>query len=124
MKKRVIIIIASAVVVLAAGFLMIFPWNMGNLELQGINPAAMADGSYTGTFRQGRFTNTVTVHIENGVISGIELVDDVMFAGVAGSADEVFNRVMQAQNTRIDAVSGSTLTTNAYLMAIENALND
>jgi uncharacterized protein with FMN-binding domain len=122
MKKRTLIIIASIVVLLGGGFLAIFPWGMSDLSPQGINPATIADGSYTGTFSQGRFTNTVTVHIENGVITGIDMVDDVMFAGIMGITEDVLDQVIRAQNTQIDTISGSTLTMNAYLMAIEVAL--
>jgi len=32
-------------------------------------------------------------------------------------------KVIEQQNTDIDAISGATVTTNAYLMAIEDALN-
>jgi len=33
-------------------------------------------------------------------------------------------RVIEAQSTDIDAVSGATVTSKAYLKAIENALGD
>jgi len=38
--------------------------------------------------------------------------------------EKKFNKVIEAQNTIVDAVSGATVTTKAYLKAIESALNN
>jgi uncharacterized protein with FMN-binding domain len=37
-------------------------------------------------------------------------------------SEELFQRVIAQQTTQVDAVSGSTVTSRAYLKAIENAL--
>ena len=38
--------------------------------------------------------------------------------------NELFKRVMEKQNTTVDAVSGGTVSCKAYLKSIENALNN
>jgi uncharacterized protein with FMN-binding domain len=35
---------------------------------------------------------------------------------------KLFDRVIEAQSLQVDAISGATLTSKAYLKAVENAL--
>ena len=123
MKKIVIAGIGIIFVVLIIALIVLYPSAMRDIEPRGIGTSIPADGSYTGTFEQGRFTNTLTVHIADSRIVGINIVDDVFAGGIMDISAEVFNRVIAMQNTRIDAVTGATITTNAYLKAIENALS-
>jgi len=127
MKKRTKIIIACAVGLIAVISIGMFALSRGlsymeAIELHGINMAAVSDGSHTGIFEHGRFTNTLTVHVQGGRIMGISIDDDVWGAWVTNASGEVIDRVIEAQDTRIDAVAGATVTTTAYLKAIENAL--
>ena len=92
--------------------------------LNGIDLTGVSDGIYTGTYEHGRWTNTVTVHVEAGKITGIDIVKDVAAAGITDCSDEVFRRVLESQDTQVDAVSGATVTSKAYLKAIEDALSE
>ncbi len=47
---------------------------------------------------------------------------DVVAAGITDCSGEVFRRVLESQDTQIDAVTGATVTSKAYLKAIEAAL--
>ena len=124
-KKRIILtVVGVLVVVIIGGIVAFFPWAMRDVAPQGVDMAAVTDGSHIGIFEQGRFSNTLVVHVKNGMIVGIDIERDVFGAGITNASDEVFRRVLIAQDTRIDAVSGSTVTTNAYLMAIEDALRN
>jgi len=87
----------------------------------GINPTALSDGTYIGEYKAGRWSNTVQVTVAGGRIAGIEVVKDVTFAKPEVTG-EVLNRVTAAQSLAVDAVTGSTVTSKAYLKAIENAL--
>ena len=40
-----------------------------------------------------------------------------------GMSTELFNSVLKAQNTTVDSVSSATVTSKAYLKAIENSLS-
>jgi len=125
MKKKIIISgIGLFVVLLVVAFSLITSdlSSVRDVQLNGIDVTALVDGRYVGTFERGRFTNTLIVHIENNAIVGIEIEDDVLAAWITNASGEVFRRVIEAQDTQIDAVSGATVTTNAYLRAIENAL--
>ena len=121
MKKILIVIIAIAAL-LIGGIIAVYPSNMRDVEVQGIDLTAVNDGRYIGTFERGRFTNSLAVYVENNRIVRIEVVDDVVMASVTNAAGEVFRRVIEAQATNIDAVAGATVTTNAYLKSIEDAL--
>ena len=125
MKNAIIIVVISIIAVLTIGVFAITRnlSYMMDVYLHGINTTALSDGTYTGSFERGRFSNTLTVQIENHTIVGVSIKKDVSMAR-DDISDDVFNKVIKTQSTDIDAISGATVTTNAYLMAIEDALND
>ena len=122
MKKVFIISISVIAVLLASGMFALYPSNMRDIELQGIDLTDIPDGRFTGTFERGRFTNTLTVYVQDNRIVKIDIVDDIFMPSVTNASGEVFRRVIDMQDTKIDAVTGATITTNAYLKSIENAL--
>jgi len=127
-KKKVftIIVIVFAVIIVIGGVLLLIVTDglkEGlNVPLDGIDLSEIADGVYTGTYEHKRWTNTVRVYVSNNMITKIEIVNDVGAVDVLSISNEVFDRVINAQNTDIDAVTGATVTSRAYLKAIENAL--
>jgi uncharacterized protein with FMN-binding domain len=123
-KKRRWIIGLAILAVLAAVFFVGGTRGLEdarNVPLQGIGGALplAADGEYQGSYRNGRFSNTVAVTVKDHRIAEIEIVDGMM---ISLFTDELFQKVVEAQETRIDAVSGATATGRAYLKAIENAV--
>lgn len=90
-------------------------------QIRGIDPSSISDGIYEGTYSEGRWANKVAVTIKGGKITDIKIIKDVTFSRSEVSED-VIEEVLDEQNTTIDAVSGATVTTKAYLKAIENAL--
>ncbi|MBV1758052.1 MAG: FMN-binding protein [Dethiosulfatibacter sp.] len=56
-----------------------------------------------------------------GRISKIDVLDNVRFVQ-EGVSDTLFEKVISTQDTKVDTVSGATVTSKAYLKAIENAL--
>ena len=126
MKKKLFIIAGVLVAILIAlGVGLTYGLSEGaSVNLSGINPSSIPDGSYTGNYDFWRWSNTVAVHIKDGNITAIDMVKDVSAAFVTNCADEVFQRVITAQDTQVDAVSGATVTSKAYLKAIEDALSN
>ncbi|MDR7855023.1 FMN-binding protein [Tissierella sp.] len=94
-----------------------------NIEVNGINILELNDGIYNGKYNAGRWSNQVNVTVKGHKITKINIVDDVTFAK-PGVSDELFHRVIEAQNTKVDAVSQATVTSKAYLKSIENAFNN
>ncbi|MCL2696707.1 MAG: FMN-binding protein [Oscillospiraceae bacterium] len=128
MKKRtkILLIIGGVFLVLVAVmFLAVTDGLREGMEIQldGINLSGTADGIYTGTFEHKRWTNTVRVYVHNNEIIKIEVAGDAGGMEATSVSEEIFARVIAAQNTDVDAFSGATVTSNAYLKAIENALN-
>jgi len=125
-KNKAIIIFIICIITVIATVVFAITRNLSNMmivDLHGVDTTALDDGYYTGTFERGRFTNTLTVQIEDNRIVGIAPYSD-MWAARSEISDDVFNKVIEAQSTDIDAFSGATVTSNAYLMAIEDALTD
>ena len=124
-KSKILMIAGIVVILLSIGITVtVSGLSEGkNVVLDGIELAGIPDGSYTGTYEHGRWTNTLTVNIGNGMITGVDIVKDVAAAGVTNCSEEVFRRVVESQDTCVDVVSRATVTSKAYLKAIENALN-
>lgn len=121
--KIVGLIMALLILVAAGGVVYL---NQGlragrDIEIEGVNITNLSDGSYPGEYKAGRWSNKVMVTVEGGRIESIRITDDVTFAD-PGLSDEVFRKVIYAQDTKTDVVSGATVTTKAYLKSIENAL--
>lgn len=128
MKKALKIILGIGGVIAIGVSIMVFILMNGMntaqaLELNQINLAQVEDGNYVGTYETARWTNTVEVVIENHEIKEITIVKDVMFS-LEGLSERLFNRVIEKQSIDVDIETGSTITSKAYLKAIENALGD
>jgi uncharacterized protein with FMN-binding domain len=91
------------------------------LVINDVKLSAVKDGIYNGKYKDGRWTNEVNLTVKDHKITNIDLVKDVMFPKPEVTK-ELFNNVVKEQNINIDAVSGSTITSKAYLKSIENAL--
>lgn len=92
------------------------------LEIQDVELSAVADGTYRGTYDYERWKNTLQVTVQDHLITAITIVKDVKFAKSEVS-DAIISRVLEAQSLKVDTVSGSTVTSKAYLKSIELALH-
>ena len=120
--KRKKLIIGLAIIVTLLGILtacMTSGLSEGaNVTLYGIDLSNVPDGNYTGLYEFKRWSNTLLVHVNGNRITDIDIVKDIFGPDVSG---EIFSRVIEAQDTRVDAVSGATVTSKAYLKAVEDA---
>lgn len=92
-----------------------------HLVVNNVDLSTLSDGTYTGTYKAGRWTNEVSIKIKDHQMAQITLVKDVVFSK-PDVADQLLQTVMQAQTLNVDVITGSTVTCKAYLKAIENAL--
>ena len=123
--KIIIAILCAFILVFASG---IFYLSRGlregkNIEVNGIDISDMNDGIYSGKYNAGRWSNHLNVTVRDNKITKINIEDDVTFAK-SDVSNELFNKVIEAQNTKVDAISQATVTSKAYLMSIKNALNN
>jgi len=126
MRKIVkfLLAIAAVIILAAAGGMFYLTRGLAagsRIAVGDVDPAALSDGVFTGQYAAGRWSNTVQVTVNDGRITGIEVVKDVAFPKPEVT-EEIRQRVLTAQTTTVDAVTGATVTSKAYLKAIENAL--
>lgn len=93
-----------------------------SLVVQPVDASLLEDGVYEGKYEAGRWTNVVKVTVQDHRITQIVIVKDVMIPG-EGASEQIFSSVIEKQNTDVDVVSGATVTSKAYLKAVENALS-
>lgn len=90
------------------------------LSIDSVDLANIPDGAYTGTYDCYRWTSEVNVTVKGRAITGIEVVKGQN--GRDEIRQELIDRVLQKQTPAVDAVSGATADSKAFLKAVENAL--
>lgn len=85
----------------------------------------IADGVYTGQGNGFRGTMTVQIEISNQQIVSIEVLDTNDDAKWFNRANSVIpGRIIEAQSTDVNGVSGATYSSNGIINAVKNALEN
>jgi uncharacterized protein with FMN-binding domain len=95
-----------------------------SLPLDRVDFSKLADGVYDGSYEGGMYNwreNKARVTVSSGKVNKIELLESKLTLP-AEKREELFSRVIKAQSLQVDAISGATLDSKAYLQAVENAL--
>lgn len=96
-----------------------------SLPLNAVDFNKLADGVYHGSYAGGMYkwrVNECDVTVENGRVTGIQRIMSNDPGSENAPAEALYDRVIQAQSLQVDTISGATLTSKAYLQAVENAL--
>jgi uncharacterized protein with FMN-binding domain len=96
-----------------------------NLPLNTVNFSRLKDGTYTGAYEGGMYkwrANKAEVTVTSGKVSDIRLLSPINGDKELDKKEALYDRVMAAKSLQVDAVSGATLDSKAYLQAVENAL--
>lgn len=96
-----------------------------NLPLDAVDFNRLKDGSYHGAYAGGMYKwrkNECDVTVSAGKVTGIQLAGSQDPGGKNTQHKELYDRVIQAQSLQVDTISSATLTSKAYLKAVENAL--
>ena len=96
-----------------------------NLPLDAVDFNKLIDGAYHGVYAGGMYrwrANECDVKVENGKVSDIHLAASQDPGGKNTQYEELYQRVIHAQTLQVDTISSATLTSKAYLKAVENAL--
>ena len=84
---------------------------------------ALTDGSYESSAQGMDGTVSISVTIEGGAITAIEVLDDNETAGVGDKALEIIpGRVIENQSLAVDSVAGATISSAAIKAAIADAI--
>jgi uncharacterized protein with FMN-binding domain len=81
----------------------------------------LKDGVYDGTARNGPVRVAAKVTIRNQRIAAVELIKHRHWKG-AEAERAIPARIIEAQSTRVDAVSGATASSTAIMNAVEAAV--
>lgn len=83
---------------------------------------AMKDGVYTGSGMGFNDNITVRVTVQNGKIATIEIIDSDDDEPYFTNATAVVSRILSAQTTQVDAVTGATYSSKGIMAAVSDAL--
>ena len=124
--STLIIVIVSVTVTIGASFGLYKASekklkHVHGLEIPSVDISNLKDSVYNGSYSYLCMPYRVAVTIEEKQIKKIEVTKNYKRKW-AIMALGVIPRVLEAQNTNVDAVSGATTTSKALLMAIYNAL--
>lgn len=126
LKKIGLIILGLFVLVVGLSSLGIFYLTRGldageAVSIENVDFLSLEDGIYEGSYQYKRWDNKLKLTIENQSITSIELLDDVLFED-ENVRQTLIERVIDEQSLDVDVVTGATVTSKAYLKAMENAL--
>jgi len=96
-----------------------------SLPLNAVDFSRLSDGAYHGAYAGGMYkwrANECQVTVSSGRVTGIQLVGTKDPAAKNTQHEVLYDRVIQAQSLQVDTISSATLTSKAYLKAVENAL--
>lgn len=129
-KKRkflkILLITLGALAVIFAGFfvyLMIGQDTVSKMAIEDADIQSLPDGVYDGAYDGYRWSNSVKVTVRDRKITDIEVVKGPAFMNQK-TVDELISRVIQEQRLPVDVVSGATVSSKAFLKAVENALKN
>ncbi|MFW5667821.1 MAG: FMN-binding protein [Acetivibrio ethanolgignens] len=83
----------------------------------------LPDGEYKGRAAGYGGTIEVTVKVENGVISKVHVDSERETPSYYNKAQRLLGEVVKRNTTKIDTVSGATVTSKGILSAVEDALS-
>jgi len=96
-----------------------------SLPIGAVDFSKLKDGTYRGAYEGGMYkwrANECQVTVSSGQVTDIQLVGSKDPGGKNTQHRMLYDRVIQAQSLQVDTISSATLTSKAYLKAVENAL--
>ncbi len=122
--KRTIGIVAVIVLLVLAGgtaYLVRGLNPMMELEIHDVDVRNLPDGTYSGEFQGYRWANRVEVTVENAMIQDIAVIEPHPFHRQE-LIDTLTERIVERQTLQVETVTGATVSSKAFLKAVENAL--
>jgi len=125
LKQKTKLMILLPLIVLAIGFSIfngIKLTNIRNMPIANINLSSIKDGTYKGEAKSGSYVYKVKVSVKDHKIIDIVGVDNRESPYVT-YAEGVFAKIIKQQKADVDAVTGASSTSKAFMKAVENALS-
>lgn len=106
--------------------------ELKNILIADVDIKRLGDGTYTGEYHGTKDSSrdaTVLVTISSGKVTNIKVTGGALAGDKQSSPlrnglslNDLFKEIITTQSLHVDAISGATLTCNAHLKAVENAL--
>jgi uncharacterized protein with FMN-binding domain len=96
-----------------------------SLPLNRVDFGRLTDGTYHGAYEGGIYkwrANECDVTVMDGKVTEIQLVGSKDPGSKNTQHKELYDRVIKAQSLQVDTITSATLTSKAWLQAVENAL--
>lgn len=90
------------------------------LSFERIDLLQISDGTYTGKYDNFRWSTQVDVEILDHKI--VEIKPTKIQSGRDSLVKDLTNQIVMQQRSDVDAISGATASSNAFLKAVEIAL--
>ena len=97
--------------------------EVSEFELQDVDISTLADGNYEGACDIGRFAMKVTVSIKDHQIVAIAFIDNQRSNVTDDLLGKMNDRLLNNENPSFDAITGATITSKAYMIAVTDALS-
>ena len=125
-KQKTVVLILVPIIAIGIGFATFNAVKLNkirNMPIKNIVITKVNDGIYKGEAYVGNYTYKVKVTVENHKIVNIEGVDNRKSSYVT-YAQGVFTKIIKQQKVDVDAITGATTTSKAFMKAVENALGE
>lgn len=123
-KQKTIIMIVLPLVIVGIGFITFHSISLNkirNMPIGSVDLTKVNDGIYKGEAAAGSYIYKVEVDVKDHKIVNIKDVGNRKSTYVA-YAEGVFPKIIKEQKVNVDAVTGATTTSKAFMKAVENAL--
>ena len=119
-RKTFKLVAVILIIILAAGTMAATRGlsEMQDLVVNDVDLWKVPDGVHTGEFSRYRWSNTVNVTVENHRIVEIDTTNSQKLD------QELTTRIIAQQSLLVDTASGATVSSKAFLKAVEDALSD
>ncbi|SDM89778.1 FMN-binding protein [Acetanaerobacterium elongatum] len=118
-----IILVIALIIIGFATFILLGKDSTMKQPIGDINLSNVEDGVYTGSYNGFRFSDAVEVIVKNHEITDIKVIKPQLFAKES-VYQELTEKVKEQQSLDVDAVTGATADTKAFLKAVENAIKN
>lgn len=92
------------------------------MEIVEVDLDKVADGTYQGSHPMGIMNYIVDVTVENHAIKKIDIVRAFSGNEYSRKGQAILDTVVAYQSLKVNVITGATVTSKAYLAAIQNAL--
>ena len=124
-KQKTVVLIITHLIIIGIGFAAMNAIELNkirNLPIKSINIGSVGDGTYNRDTKSGSYVYKVKAEVKNHRIVNIEGIDNRKSPYVS-YAEGVFTKIIRQQKVDVDAITGATTTSEAFMKSVENALD-